>query len=186
MAVGALPTLLFTRWGFPMGATGTDKLSDNVTARHNLKPGDVGYLIYLHGVLYATEYGWDHTFEAYVAGPLAEFAKSHSDREQIWVVEQDGEVVGSVAIVKASEDQAQLRWLLLHPSLRRCGVGRVLVEEAIRFCRNRDYATVFLWTVSDLTAAVNLYRSVGFQLAEEKTHGLWGTVLTEQRYDLVL
>jgi hypothetical protein len=85
-----------------LGATGTDKLSDNVTARHNLKPGDVGYLIYLHGVLYATEYGWDHTFEAYVAGPLAEFAKSHSDREQIWVVEQDGEVVGSVAATLAA------------------------------------------------------------------------------------
>lgn len=55
----------------------------NLRIRTDLKPGDIGYLTYLHGVLYASEYGWDNTFEAYVAGPLAEFAKAHSNRERI-------------------------------------------------------------------------------------------------------
>src|SRR5829696_4489227 len=92
--------------------TDKDKLPPDIGIRHHLKPGDIGYLTYLHGALYAQEYGWDHTFEAYVAGPLAEFAKSHSDRERIWVVEKDKKVAGSIAIVEVSKEKAQLRWLL--------------------------------------------------------------------------
>lgn len=151
-----------------------------------MKPGDIGYLIYLHGALYAEEHGWDHTFEAYVAGPLAEFAKSHNDRERIWIVEKDEMVAGSIAIVEASSDKAQLRWLLLHPALRGQGIGRLLIEEAIAFCKDNHYFLVFLWTVSALIPAGKLYQSVGFELAEELTHELWGTMVTEQRYDLRL
>jgi len=154
--------------------------------RHDLRPGDIGYLIYLHGILYAQEHGFDCTFEPYVAGPMAEFVKSRTARERLWVVEQGGQVVGSVAIVKFSEKQAQLRWLLLHPDARGCGMGRILVEKAIRFCRDNGYSAVFLWTVSALTAAARLYESVGFRATKEKTHALWGTTLTEQRYDLEL
>ena len=154
--------------------------------RHDLRPGDIGYLVYLHGILYAQEYGFDSTFEAYVAGPLFEFAKSHTDRERLWIVEKDGRIAGSVAIVKSSEREAQLRWLLLHPDIRGYGIGRTLLEEAVKFCKDCGYSSVFLWTVSTLTAAAKLYKSVGFCLTEEKTHELWGTVVTEQRYDLEL
>jgi GNAT superfamily N-acetyltransferase len=143
-------------------------------------------VIYLHGTLYAEEYGWDYTFEAYVAGPLVEFAQSQNERERIWIVEQAGRVAGSIAIVEASPEQAQLRWFLLHPGLRGHGIGRILIEEAIRFCRARGYASVFLWTVSALTVAAKLYQSVGFRLTEEMTGELWGAMVTEQRYDLTL
>jgi len=167
-------------------ASNETKLPPGVSIRHDLRPGDIGYLTYLHGTLYAKEYGWDHTFEAYVAGPLSRFAKSHTDREQIWLMEKEGAIVGSVAIVQATQDAAQLRWLLLHPDLRGHGLGRILMQEAIRFCQEHGYRSVFLWTESRLTAAANLYRATGFQLTEEKTHELWGTVVTEQRYDLKL
>ena len=167
-----------------MVITNTDKLPPDIKIRHDWKPGDIGYLTYLHGTLYAQEYGWDHTFEAYVAGPLAEFAKSHNDRERIWIVEKDGRVAGSIAIVEDSKEKAQLRWLLLHPGLRAQGIGRMLVEEAIGFCKDSGYSQVFLWTVSALTAAAKLYGSAGFQLAEENTEELWGAMVTEQRYEL--
>jgi N-acetylglutamate synthase-like GNAT family acetyltransferase len=157
-----------------------------VGIRHELRPGDIGYLTYLHGVLYAKECGWDHTFEAYVAGPLGEFAKSRTGRERIWIVERGGQVAGSVGIVEASAEEAQLRWLLLHPDLRGHGLGRALIEEAIRFCRNSGYSSVFLWTESALKAAASLYRASGFRLTQEATHEMWGTVVTEQRYDLKL
>jgi GNAT superfamily N-acetyltransferase len=169
-----------------MSVTDTSILPPDTKIRNDLKPGDIGYLTYLHGTLYAEEYGWDHTFEAYVAGPLSEFAKAHNDRERIWIVEKDGLVAGSIAIVEASERIAQLRWFLLHPGLRGHGIGRLLMDEAIRFCGDGDYSQVFLWTVSALTAAANLYRSTGFQLTEESTRELWGAVVTEQRYDLNL
>ncbi len=162
------------------------KLPQNIAIRHEFKPGDIGYLTYLHGTLYAKDSGWDHTFEAYVAGPLSEFAKSHSGREKIWLLDRDGKLAGSVAIVEASRDAAQLRWLLLHPDLRGQGLGRMLMEEALRFSRESAYRSVFLWTEASLLAAAGLYKSFGFRLTEEKTHDFWGSSVTEQRYDLTL
>ncbi len=160
--------------------------AEGTTIRQEMKPGDIGYLTYLHGILYAREYGWDHTFEAYVAEPLSQFAKSPNARERIWIVEQGGRVSGSIAIVQASREEAQLRWLLLHPDLRGSGLGKILIEEAINFSRKREYKRISLWTVSALEAAAGLYRAKGFRLAEEKTHELWGAPLTEQRYTLEL
>jgi GNAT superfamily N-acetyltransferase len=158
----------------------------NIRIRNNLKAGDIGYLSYLHGVLYANEFGWDHTFEAYVAGPLAEFARSHCSRERIWIVEKDRTVAGSIAIVAASTEQAQLRWFLLHPDLRGKGIGRMLMEEAISFSKANGYSMIFLWTTSNLTAAAKIYESFGFQITEETTHEAWGATVTEQRYELSL
>ncbi len=169
-----------------MSMTDGDKLPLDIRIRHNLKPGDIGYLIYLHGILYAEEYDWDHTFEAYVAEPLAEFARSQSERERIWIVEANDKIAGSIATVESSKEQAQLRFLLLHPTLRGHGIGRILIQEAIGFCRESGYRYVFLWTVSALKAAASLYRSEGFQLTEERTRRLWGAFVTEQRYDLKL
>jgi len=57
---------------------------------------------------------------------------------------------------------------------------------ALGFCREQGYRSVFLWTFSELEAAAHLYRTHGFKLTEEKTHAIWGRVLTEQRYDLRL
>lgn len=162
------------------------QLPPGVQIRSELKPGDVGYLTWLHGVLYANEFGWDYTFEAYVAGPLAEFAKSHTDRERIWIVDNDRTVAGSIAIVEASTGQAQLRWFLLHPTLRGKGIGSQLMEEAVNFCRASGYSMIFLWTTSNLTAAASLYESFGFQITEEATHEAWGAMVTEQRYELNL
>lgn len=157
-----------------------------VSIRHDLRPGDVGYITYLHGTLYAPEQGWDHTFDAYVAIPLAEFAKSQSSQERIWIVEKEGRINGSAAIVKFLEKEAQLRWLLLHPEVRDRGLGRRLVEEALDFCRDVGYSSVFLWTVNTLPIAEQLYQSVGFKQTVELTHELWGSTVTEVRYELAL
>jgi N-acetylglutamate synthase-like GNAT family acetyltransferase len=162
------------------------KLPVNISIRSDLKPGDVGYLTCLHGVLYTRERGWDHTFEAYVAGPLAEFAKAHSARERIWIVENNGTVAGSLAIVEAASEQAQLRWFLLHPGLREQGLGRTLMEEAISFCKKNGYSMIYLWTTNELTAAARLYGLFGFHITQEITHKMWGATVTEQRYELDL
>ena len=165
---------------------GHNRFPSDVIIRHEFKPGDIGYLTYLHGVLYAKECGWDHTFESYVAIPLSRFAQSHSERERIWLLESSGVIAGSIAIVNSSDANAQLRWFLLHPDLRGRGLGRALMEDAMAFCRAQTYQTVFLWTEARLTVAAALYRSVGFQLTEEISHEQWGTTVVEQRYDKTL
>ena len=103
----------------------TGGIPEGIAVRNDIRPGDIGSLVHLHGILYAKEYGWDATFEAYVAGPLSQFVLSHSDRERIWLVERSGEIRGSVAIVDASGGEAQLRWLLLHPDLRGLGLNNM-------------------------------------------------------------
>ena len=56
--------------------------------RHQTRSGDIGYLTHLHGITYAKEYGYDQTFEAYVADGLAEFIRSFSpDKDRIWLAE---------------------------------------------------------------------------------------------------
>ena len=154
--------------------------------RHDLHPGDIGYIIYMHGIFHALEQGWDHTFEVYVAVPLAEFAQSKSSREKIWILVEGDRIAGSVAIVKRTEEEAQLRWLLLEPEIRGRGIGRWLVEEALDFSRISGYESIFLWTVETLYIAANLYRSVGFVQRERLTHEIWGSTVTEVKYELPL
>ena len=84
--------------------------------RTDIRPGDIGYLIYLHGIVYAREYHLDYTFEGYVAAGLGEFAKSFDERkDRLWVAEDDNRIVGSIAIVGREDRSAQLRWFLVDP-----------------------------------------------------------------------
>jgi N-acetylglutamate synthase-like GNAT family acetyltransferase len=154
--------------------------------RSDLRPGDIGYITYLHGVVYAREYGFDHTFEAYVAGPLSEFARASSTRERLWIAEHDGRIIGCIAIVAASPQVAQLRWFLVDPDSRGSGIGRKLMEEAIAFSKQSGYGAITLWTVSALTAAAHLYRSFGFRKVQEKPGTQWGVEVVEERYELKL
>jgi ribosomal protein S18 acetylase RimI-like enzyme len=155
--------------------------------RHQTRPGDIGYLTHLHGITYAKEYGYDQTFEAYVADGLAEFIQSFSpDKDRIWLVETNDQIIGSIATVGHSKVEAQLRWFFVHPKYRGIGMGRKLLNDALRFCKERKYGTVFLWTTSELKAAQHLYTGAGFERTQKKTHRIWGRTITEERYALDL
>jgi N-acetylglutamate synthase-like GNAT family acetyltransferase len=151
-----------------------------------IKPGDVEAIISLHSTIYTKEYGFNTTFEDYVATPLRQFASSHTLREKIWVVEQEGSIKGCIAVVKSDQATAQLRWFLLHPQLRGKGIGTQLINDAILFAKKQGYATIYLWTANLLVIANKLYKNLGFQLTEEKAHRIWGRELIEQKYELVL
>jgi GNAT superfamily N-acetyltransferase len=155
--------------------------------RHYVRPGDIGYLIHLHGTIYAEEYGYDQTFEAYVADGLARFIRSFSpDRDRIWLAEINSLIIGSIAIVGHSKSNAQLRWFFVQPKYRGIGLGSKLLNEALRFCKQRNYKAVFLWTTSELSVAKHLYTDAGFRRTQRKTHRIWGKAITEERYDLNL
>jgi N-acetylglutamate synthase-like GNAT family acetyltransferase len=157
----------------------------NWEIRHELEPGDLGYLIYLHGALYAKEFKYDKTFEAYVAHGLIEFVKSFNPyRDRIWLAEAGGRIIGSVAIVRSTKLEAQLRWYLVHPDYRGHGLGKTLIQEALNFCKDRKYNSVFLWTTSELTTAAHLYTETGFKKKEVKSHNVWGKFLAEEKYEL--
>lgn len=163
-----------------------DASQEVIALRTELVPGDLGRIIGLHGVVYAREYGFDTTFEAYVASPLAEFVCCRTDRDRLWIAECGDRLVGCIAIVGTSEEQAQLRWFLVDPSVRGLGLGKRLLQEAVEFCKRCSYRTVFLWTVSALSVAARLYRSFGFEKVQESPAWQWGVRVVEEKYVLAL
>jgi DNA-binding MarR family transcriptional regulator/GNAT superfamily N-acetyltransferase len=151
------------------------------------QPGDIGWVTHRHGVLYSEEYGWDETFEALVAGVLANFIKSYdAKRERSWIAEMDGEIVGSVFVARKDDDVANLRLLLVEPKARGMGLGTRLVDECVRFARRAGYETLSLWTNDVLHAARRIYQRAGFELVEEEKHHSFGKDLVGQTWELRL
>ena len=151
------------------------------------QPGDMGWITHRHGVLYNLEYGWDEHFEALVAEIAARFIKNYDPkRERCWVAERDGEIVGSIFLVKKSQTVGQLRLLLVEPGARGLGIGKRLVSECLRFARQAGYKKVMLWTQNVLHAARHIYEAAGFELVHEGSHHSFGHDLTEQVWEVKL
>ncbi|WP_405151853.1 helix-turn-helix domain-containing GNAT family N-acetyltransferase [Sphaerisporangium sp. NBC_01403] len=147
------------------------------------RPGDLGWVVHRHGVLYAEEYGWDETFEATTARIVADYVRGHDPkREAGWIAEVRGEPAGSVFCVRKDDRTAQLRLLLVEPSTRGMGVGGRLVEECLAFARRAGYERIILVTVDVLVAARRIYERAGFRLDEQHTERDWGTELTMQTW----
>jgi GNAT superfamily N-acetyltransferase len=122
-----------------------------------------------------------------VAKYMAEFIENYNpDKEHLWIVEKENDIIGSIAIVKVDEKIAQLRWFLVEPHARNKGIGTKLIYEAINFCKNKGYKKVILGTISELETARRIYEKNGFQLVESKNQHIWGRDLTEENWEKIL
>lgn len=167
----------------PRTPAGTDS---KITLRpHQI--GDIGWVARRQGMLYAEEYGWDGRFEALVAEIGARFIlKFNLEFERCWIAERDGNILGSVFLVRQSRYVAKLRLLYVEPEARGTGLGRRLTRECIQFARDKGYRKLTLWTNEILVAARAIYVSEGFTLVSQEQHHSFGKDLIGQHWDLKL
>ncbi len=161
---------------------------DNSILIRSYKKEDIDFIVERHRELYDKEYGFSSEFVDYVEKYVKEFDKCHDEvKENIWIAEANGKRVGMIALVKAEDDTAQLRWFLIEPEMRGKGLGRKLMKTVIDFCKEKGYRHVFLWTVDILEAARHLYKVYGFALTEKVKNDTWtDDVINEERWDLSL
>ena len=151
------------------------------------RPGDMGWIVSRHGAVYAREFGWDERLEALTAEIVATFLRNPDRmRECCWIAERDGENVGSVLLVKETEEVARLRLLLVEPQARGLGIGGRLVDECIRFARKAGYRKITLWTHRVLVAARHIYECAGFILVGSKKHNEFGKEVIGETWELML
>ncbi|MGA1820374.1 MAG: GNAT family N-acetyltransferase [Thermoplasmatota archaeon] len=160
-------------------------LEPELNMRTDLVEGDLEKLMTLHRSIYTSEFGFDRTYVEEMSGQFREFFLRKDPRERLWIVDRDGEVLGSMGVLRHSDDTAVLRWLLLHPDIRGRGLGKRLMSFALDFSREVGYKKAFLWTLDILKPAASIYCSLGFELVEEEGREKWGHLFKHQRYELM-
>ena len=151
------------------------------------RPGDLGWVVQAHGEIYAAEYGWDVRFEALIAEVIGGFVRSYDPaRERCWIAERHGENVGSIFLVRGTDEIAKLRLLVVDPSARGLGIGGRLVRECIDFARRVGYRKISLWTQEELVAARRIYAAEGFRLVHSEVHNSFGPDLRAETWELDL
>lgn len=160
-----------------------------VTITRGYVPGAIGRVAELHGTYYHEQWGFGLFFEAKVASELSEFLKRYDDsRDGFWIASVDGCIEGSITIdgIHAESEGAHLRWYIVSDALRGKGAGNQLIYEAVDFCRDKGYKSIYLWTFEGLGPARHLYEKNGFKLVEHHAGTQWGTEVNEQRFELRL
>lgn len=152
---------------------------EKITVRHDIRPGDMGRIISMHGRLYAKEFGYGLSFEGYVAKTFFEFISHYNPtRDRIWIAEYEGELIGTIAAV-GKGDTALLRWFLLDPSFRGLGLGKKLLNDAIDYCKEKGFKTIGLGTAGDLTTALAIYKKLGFEIIAQSENHEWRNNVVE-------
>ena len=160
---------------------------DEVSIDFEIRPGDLGNLICLHGSLYGNENGYDMNFEMYVAKGVIEFHERHDpELDRLWLCRHSDHLVGSLLLMHREGGAAQLRYFLIRPEYRGMGLGKKLMLLYMDFLVRNKYKSSYLWTTDEQTAAASLYVRHGFVLTEERPSTAFGKPLVEQRYDLSL
>jgi len=111
----------------------------DITIRHDLKPGDMGYILHMHGDIYYRENGYGFEFEQYVANSLLEFYRRFDPlKDKVWICEYNDEIIGALFLVDRV-DAAQLRYFLLKSEYRGMGLGKKLMDEFMEYLTKSGY-----------------------------------------------
>ena len=161
-------------------------MTDDISIRDELRIGDVGRIVTLHGECYDTLPGFGITFEAFVARTLADYVLDDGANGRIWLAERDDQLVGCTALILRDGNRGQIRWVLVDPSARGIGLGKELMQRAIAWSREQGCTALFLETTDGLPESQTLYENLGFEVVYNQPEKLWDEVRPLIKMELAL
>lgn len=165
------------------------ELKNGFTIKTGYQNGLVGWVTSLHGQVYREKWNLGQFFECQVAQELSNFMETHQPlNSQIWSLQKNDQFYGSITLDggQANKDGAQLRWFILDEKARGLGLGRLLLNTAIRFAYDRSFTSIHLYTLAGLEPAATLYKSCGFQEEDRQISDRWGKGIEIAKYRLPL
>ena len=147
------------------------KTNNDVSIR-TYEPGDPSLVCYFYYKLYEQQYRFNGSVEGYFIRGMADLF-DHPGENQLWIAQKDDQIVGCIAIIRKDEHGAQLRWFGVDMSVQGMGIGNQLLQTAMRFCEERDYTDIILWTIDILKPARHLYKKYSFTMTETKQNTEW-------------
>ena len=126
-------------------------------------------------MLYADEWGWGQPLEALIYEIAGSFLRDFKPgREQCWVADRDGQMLGGVFLCEEDADTARLRLLYVEPEARGLGVGSALVRQCSEFAREAGYKRIVLWTHAVLDSARKIYAAEGYKVTSTEVQTEFG------------
>ena len=160
---------------------------DSEVVLRPFRPGDMGMITARQSILYAEAYGWGVGMEALIGEITSAFLRNFQPgREQCWIAEQDGRMLGCVFLVADSPEVARLRLLYVEAEARGFGIGNLLVEQCIKFARDAGYRDLVLWTHTVLSSARKIYAAHGFEITSVEIHDEFGKPEQGESWRLIL
>jgi N-acetylglutamate synthase-like GNAT family acetyltransferase len=82
-----------------------------------------------------------------------------------WLAVKEGEVVGTIALIDFGNSQVALRKMFVHHDHRGKdkGVGQMLMDELLKWCKNRGVREIYLGTIDSMHAAHRFYLKNSFE-----------------------
>jgi GNAT superfamily N-acetyltransferase len=88
------------------------------------------------------------------------------EADSFFVVEENGEIVGTVGVKRENEKDALLRRFFVGVKHRRRGYGSELLAKALDFCKARGYSHIFFRCTDRMADAMRLLMKNGFKETE--------------------
>lgn len=162
-------------------------LGDPIDGPWQIRPfriGDLALIASRQARLYEEEYGWGRAMEVMQGEITTTFLRDFKPgREQCWIAEREGEMLGAIMLADAGDNVGQLRLLHVERTARGLGIGRALVDVCVDFAAQAGYDSLRLWTQDVLTAARKIYEATGFARVSADRHALFGMPMIGERWE---
>jgi ribosomal protein S18 acetylase RimI-like enzyme len=150
-------------------------MNSSCIIRNSLKPGDLGWILKVHGEVYSNERDYDLEFEEDIARSIVSFCEEWpKDKAKLWIAEDDGLPIGSIALHHICNYNADLRWILVVPYARHRGIGHNLMRTLLSYCQNNGVRWINCKRVELTSPARRLYEGHGFCITRRYEESIWG------------